>query len=350
VGSHHLGRLAALLLAVYSIGEPFVPRVARAQTTVTPQTRETLNRVAADLFSGAPHPAEAIQQLKAVLAADPNVAEAHMLLGIAYRAQGSPEMMGEAVAELRQAIALQPALMMARLTLARVYLDMSRTSRARDELESALEDVPGHPQLLSLLGEAERQLANPKRSVELNRQALQAEPSFAQARYYLGLALMDLRQYKDAIRELQLVVKSGANAAEAHFGLGAAYLAAGLLNEAIAALREAARLDPSRPETHLHLARAYRLKGQFDAAAAQLTRAADSAKGGLSVLYRDVETELYMEEGLVRVELGQLEAAARSFEKVLAADAGHAAAKQALTEVRRRLRDQTRRNAPGGRR
>ena len=84
--------------------------------------------------------------------------------------------MGEAVAELRQALALNPELTQARLILARVYLDLARASRARDELQVALEKVPNDRQLLTLLAEAERQLGNPKRTVELTRQVLAIDP------------------------------------------------------------------------------------------------------------------------------------------------------------------------------
>ena len=312
---------------------------ARAQAAPDRAIQEKLTRVGADLFSATPHPADAIEQLKAILAADPGVAEAHMLLGIAYRAQGSPDFMGEAVAELRQALALNPSLLLARLTLARVYLDMARAPRAREELEVALQQKPGHPQLLALLGETERQLRNPRRSVELNRQALQADATFVQARYYLGLALLDLRQHAEAVREMELVVQSGANAAEAHLGLGTAYLDAGRTNDAISALREAARLDPSRPQTHIQLSRAYRSKGLLNDAVKELKLATPSGPAGVNALYHGLESDFYIEEGLVRMQQGQLEAAAQSFQRVLAADSSHEAARRHLADVRKRLRE-----------
>jgi tetratricopeptide (TPR) repeat protein len=326
----------------------FEANAAACQTAAAQgSVQERLNLIGADLYSSAPHPEEAIQELKAILAAAPGIAEGHMLLGIAYRAKGSPELMGEAVAELRQAVALNPSLVLARLTLARVYLDMARASRAREELEVALGQVPGHPQLLSLLGEAERHLGNPGRSVELNRQALQADATFVQARYYLGLALLDLRQHAEAIREMQQVVQSGANAAEAYLGLGTAYLEAGRANDALTALREAARLDPSRPETHIRLSRAYRSNGRLADAAKALELARPSAAAGMHALYHGVDADFHMEEGLVRMQQGRLEAAAESFEEVLAADAGHAQAKRQLAEVRRRLQERARKKKPG---
>jgi cytochrome c-type biogenesis protein CcmH/NrfG len=320
---------------------------AAGQTASAPAIHEALNRVAADLFSATPHPAEAIRQLKAILAADPKLAAGHMFLGIAYRAQGSPELMGEAVAELRQALALNPSLALARMTLAHVYLDLARADRAREELSIALEQTPGHPQILAMSGEAERQLGNPRRSVELTRQALQVDATFVQARYYLALALLDLQQHAEAIREMELVVQSGANPAEAYLGLGSAYLGAGRVDDALAALNEAARLDPARPETHIKLSRAYRAKGLLARAVKELQLATPTATAGLSALYQNIESDLYMEEGLVRIQQGRLEAAAESFQKVLDSDSTHEPARRQLAEIRKRLQERAQKK-PGG--
>jgi tetratricopeptide (TPR) repeat protein len=342
VRARQLRRFGAFVLASAVCA---VPSAAAVRVSQPPSIHDRLSRVAADLFSPAPHTAEAIRELKEILAAEPGLAEGHMLLGIAYRAQGSPELLGEAVAELRQAIALRPSLLLARLALSRVYLDMARPARAREELQVALEQVPGHPQVMSLLGEAERRLGNPQRSVDLNRQALQADATVVQARYYLGLALMDLREHDEAIREMQLVVKSGANAAEANLGLGTAYLEAGRVNEALATLREAARLDPSRPETHIQLSRVYRSKGLLTEAAREVKLAKPSGAAGVNALYHNLEADLYMEEGLVRMEQGRLEEAAESFKRVLDADSSHEQARRRLAEVRRRLQDKARKKS-----
>jgi tetratricopeptide (TPR) repeat protein len=322
--------------------------VAAGQTVPAPAIQEKVNRISADLFSATPHPAEAIRQLKAVLATDPGLAEAHMFLGIAYRAQGSPDLIGEAVAELRQALALNPTLALARMTLAHVYLDLARADRAREELAVALEQNPGHPQILAMSGEAERQLGNPRRSVELNRQALQIEGTFVQARYYLALALLDLQQHAESIREMELVVKSGANPAEALLGLGTAYLGAGRVDNALAALNEAARIDPARPETHIKLSRAYRAKGLLARSVQELQLARPTGPAGLSALYQNVELDLNMEEGLVRMQQGRLEAAAESFRKVLDTDSTHEPAKEQLAAIQKRLQERARQKKAGG--
>jgi tetratricopeptide (TPR) repeat protein len=327
-------RLSALSLLLVSSWLS-VATAANAQNATPPAIRERIDRVGADLFSTAPHAAEAIAELKSILAAEPGSAEAHMLLGLAYRIQGNTELLGEAVAELRQALALNPELNLARLSLARLYLDMARPARARDELTVALERTPGQPQLLAMLGEAERLLGNPKRSIELNQEVLAAQPEFVQARYYLGLALLESGDHAAAIKELQQVVQSGANPAEANLGLGTAYLAAGRTADAIAALRESVRLDPSKPDAHIRLAHAYRARGQLAEAAKELEAAAPSPES-IAGLYTDVQTDYHLEEGLIRLAQGRLDAAAAAFEQVLALDANNAAAKAKLAEVNKR--------------
>ena len=309
------------------------PQAGLAQAPAS--SRERINRVGTDLFSQTPHPVEAIAELKSILATEPTLAEAHMLLGLAYRMQGRADLLGEAVAELRQALAINPDIGLARLSLARIYLDMARPARARDELTTALERAPGQPQLLTLLGEAERQLGNTARAIEVTRQALAADPSAAQARYYLGLALMDSGDHAAAIKEMQQVVQSGANPAEANLGLGTAYLAANQPAEAISAFRESVRLDPSRAETHVWLARAYRVNGRLAEAAKELSVAAPSPES-LASLYTNVQVEYHLEEGLIRMAQGRLDAASAAFEKVLALDAGNGPAREKLAEVNKR--------------
>ena len=84
-----------------------------------------------------------------------------MLLGIAYRTVGSPEMIGEAKAELVQAVAIDGANLPARYFLASSISSWDGRPRRKEELEAALAQAPGRPQFLALLGEAERQSEEP---------------------------------------------------------------------------------------------------------------------------------------------------------------------------------------------
>lgn len=318
------------------------------QAATPPATvHERIERVRAELYSRTDRLAENVTELKQILALDPRSADAHMLLGIAYSTWGSKELKGEAIAEFRQALDLNPRLVQVRFFLAHLYLGLGRADRAREELEAGLAQTPGNPEFLALLGEAHRQLKNPQRAVEIARQALQADPSFAPARYYLGLALLDAGQRAEAIKELEQVVKARAAGPDAYLALGSAYVEAGRGAEAIETLTQGLRIDASRPELHIALARAYRVSGRLDKADAQLllgkpNRA--SLSDSSDYPYQQVELDFHLERGMVKAQRGQLAAAAEAFKKVLELEPKHEAATRELAEVNRRLRAKK----PGG--
>jgi tetratricopeptide (TPR) repeat protein len=303
--------------------------------------QERIERVRADLYSRTDRLDENVKELKQILALEPRSADAHMLLGIAYSTWGSKELKGEAIGEFRQALDLNPRLVQIRFFLAHLYLGLGRAVRAREELEAGLAQSPGNPEFLALLGEAERQLKNPRRAVDITRQALKADPSFAPARYYLGLALLDAGERDEAIKELEHVVRARATGADAYLALGSAYIDAGRAAEAIETLNQGLRIEPARPELHIALARGYRSHGLLDKADAQLllgTPKRASLADSSDYPYQQVELDFHLERGRVKAQRGQLAAAAAAFKKVLDLEPNHEAATRELAEVNRRLR------------
>src|SRR5205809_8019536 len=71
----------------------------------------------------------AVRECKVALGLDPQSAAAHMLLGQTYLAQRSVTKMGEAKAELQEALALDPHLLWARFYLAKAYIDLGKYDR-----------------------------------------------------------------------------------------------------------------------------------------------------------------------------------------------------------------------------
>jgi tetratricopeptide (TPR) repeat protein len=328
--------IGLLMAAVVACVGPATGRLAASQADAAKASiREKLNRIGAEVFSRPDRTNESIRELKEILALDPNLAEAHLLLGIAYRTVGTPELMGEAKAEMVQALALNPGLVPARLYLANIYLDLGRPAKAHEELEAALAQSPGQPQFLALLGETERQLKNPGRAVELTRQALQSDESFAQARYYLALALFDLGRRDEAIQDLESIVRVGPKVVEPYLSLGTAYIEAGRTDAAVQALRQGIQIDPSRRDLHIQLARAYRSKGLLTEARAQLKLATPTGTPGPASTYgqQQVDSDFYLEKGSLELQQGRLEAAAVAFLKVLEMDPDQGPANRQLAEV-----------------
>ena len=184
--------------------------------------------------------------------------------------------------------------------------------------------------------DVERRLGNPKRAKEVLEEALLADAYLTQARYYLALALLDLKQPDEAIAHLDLVVKSGEKRADVYLSLGTAHLDSGRVDKGLGVLIEATHLDPARRDVRIQLARAYRLQGLLDDAESQLALGVPPAVSSAASPFlqqRDLEFNLYLEQGLLRLEQGRLDPARDAFRKVLEMDPDHGPANRHLATV-----------------
>jgi tetratricopeptide (TPR) repeat protein len=277
---------------------------------------------------------EALKELGGAVALDPRSGAAHQLLGQAQLTQGTYEAIGEAKSEFVQALALNPDLIWARFYLARIYLDLGNAERAKEELELGLHTRPNVPHLLSLLGEANRQLGNPTLSAEQNKRALEADPSFFVAHYYLGLAYLDLRKEEEGIRELETAAKSDAPIPDIYLSLGSIYVQKGDLDGAIELFKKAVAAAPSRPEGHLRLGQAYRLKKMTALALQELALAfPDGARVLNTAYYQTLQADTFFEQGLIYQEMGEESRAIEAYSKVLDLDPARGNVHRQLAEV-----------------
>ena len=261
---------------------------------------------------------QAISQFKKAVAVDPQSAEAHMLLGYAYRVQGRYHLLGEAKAELRQALALDPTLIWARFYLAKIYVDFERLQDANTQLDTIVQSNPDIPQVLALLGEVNRQLGDPDLSIEQNRRALELSPTLTTAHYYLGLAYLDLKREEEALGALNSAASSEGANADVYMALGSVYLEQKTLDKAIQAFKKAVEVDPLRPEGHLKLAKAYRLKGWLDRALAELQLTLPEAKSvPHSPYFQKVRSEIFFESGLTHEQTNNISRAIEAYLKAL---------------------------------
>ena len=277
---------------------------------------------------------EAIKELKAALTFDPKSAAAHLMLGYVYRLLGSYRMIGEAKGEFRQALSIDPGNTSARFHLARVYLDLGRARKAKETLEERLKTTENTPELLSLLGEANRQLGDPRVSIRQNESAAMMDPDLAQAHYYLGLAHLDRGETEEALSRLDRAISlKGANS-DMVLKAGSVYLQEGDLPKATALLRKAVEVSPAVPEGRLELARALRLTGQPDSALAELDLALSHAGGfSASRKYLEFESEVYLEKGRALDAKNSPKDAIRSYLRVLEIDSDHREAHHRLARL-----------------
>jgi len=241
---------------------------------------------------------QAIRECKAVLAANPRSAPAHMLLGLAYRAQGS-DMIGMAKAELHEALDLDPDLLWARFYLARFYLDQGLSEKAQEELERGLKQSPGAPPFLSLLGEVRRELGDPGASLELNRKALEADANtMTPVHYFLALAYLDLKQEPAAMAEFEKAIHSPDVTPEMYNALASLYIKKQRFAEAEDLCRRAIALDRSQPDAYLNLARIYNAQHASDKALEAVRAALPEGKPvPASGYYQTLQADLAVERG-----------------------------------------------------
>ena len=269
-----------------------------AQTPGADQQGAQLGAAAEHLQQGKAE--QTIRECKGVLATDPRSAPAHMLLGLAYLAKGSTDMIADAKAELQQALDLDPELLWARFYLARLYFDQGLSEKAQEQLERGLKQSPGLPHFLSLLGEVRRRLGDPGASLELNRKALDvAEDTMTPAHYFLALAYLDLKQEQGAMAEFEKAIHSPYVTPEMYNALASLYIKKQQFAEAEDFCRKAIALDRSRPDAYLNLARIYNAQHASDKALEALRAALPEGKEfPASEYYQELQADLAVERGV----------------------------------------------------
>jgi tetratricopeptide (TPR) repeat protein len=130
---------------------------------------------------------EAITEFKKAIKINPNYADAHNYLGLAYSKKG---MLDKAISEYKKAIKIKPDYALAHLNLGVVYDNKGMVDEAISEYKIA---------------------------ISIN-------PDFAFAPYALGLAFGKKDMIDEKISEYKKAIKINPNDALAHFNLGATYV------------------------------------------------------------------------------------------------------------------------------
>ncbi len=277
---------------------------------------------------------QAVRECKSVLAADPRSASAHMLLGMAYIAEKSTAMIGDAKAELQQAIDLDPELVWARFYLARLYLDQGLNEKAQEQLELGLKQSPGLPTLLSLLGEVRRKLGDPAASLDLNHKALAADPTMVPAHYFLALAYVDLKQDPAAIDEFEKVIHTPYATPEMLNSLAAVYIRKQRFAEAEDLCRKSIAMDSSQPAAYLNIARVYNGQHASDKALAALSAALPEGKEfPASEYYQGLQADIAVERAVAYKEKKMYTQAIDQYTRALDFDPSRAVIHRRLAEL-----------------
>jgi tetratricopeptide (TPR) repeat protein len=198
---------------------------------------------------------------RATLARNPTSWFAHNNLGTLLAS--TPGREAEAIAQLSEAVRIEPSLATSHYNLASVLArDRGRSGEAIAQFEEALRIMPdygdAHSNLGILLARTPGRLND---AIAHYEEALRVEPGSAPTHNNLANALARIPGRMDeAIVQYGLAVKIDPRFAVAHGNLGLALLVVpGRLGEAVGHLEEAVRLEPDHAEAHFNLGNALRL-------------------------------------------------------------------------------------------
>ena len=264
---------------------------------------------------------EAIAQFKDAIALDPGLAVAHNDLGLAYGSQGQ---LAQATTELAAAVQLDPTYSRAQNNLGVVLGQQGHLNEALMHFREAVRLDPEYAQAHNNLGQmlaAQGQIDDAVREYTL---AADFDPSYAEP--LLNLARLRERQgrFDEAEDSYRKAIERQPDAVGPHVELAQVLARTDHLNEAISQFERAATLKPDDPIIRNNFGILLAQAGRLDAAAEQFERAIQVAPG---------RADTHNNLGIVLARQGQLAAAAAEFKRALVIDPSYTEAQRNLERI-----------------
>ena len=198
-------------------------------------------------------------------------ADATQLLqrGIAAAGRGAGD---DAIACLRQAVALQPDLAAAQANLGLLLVALRRHAEAEPHLQVAVTLMPPDAALRNALGVAQEALQRFGEAEITYRTALEADPGMAEAHANLGNCLRRLGRLYEAEAHFVRAIELKPEYAVAHFNLGILFQDREEFDRAVAEYRQALACRPDFIEALNNLGSCLRTQGYVDEARAVFER------------------------------------------------------------------------------
>jgi tetratricopeptide (TPR) repeat protein len=204
--------------------------------------------------------ADAALFLRQAIAANPDLAAAHLHLGLVLQAQGQT---AAALDSFRRAAEFMPAHPDAFLTLGNALAAQHEFQWAADCFSRAIQLRPENPQAYYNLGNALNGLGQTTQAIAAFSKAITLYPDFPQAHNNLGNALLSLGQADAAIAAYRRAIECNPHCVDALNNLGNALVGVGSGELAIPILQDAIAQQPGIPEIHNNLGNALRDQGKF---------------------------------------------------------------------------------------
>jgi tetratricopeptide (TPR) repeat protein len=235
---------------------------------------------------------EAGRMYQAILARNPNHADALHLLGVVAHQLGQQQPATELIG---RAIALRPDVAAYHANLGEVWRALGQADRAVASCRTALRLQPNYPEAANNLGLALLALGDTEAAIDQFRAAIQLRPDFAMAHNNLGNTLRGQGNVETAVAEFREAVRCDPCLAEARSNLGQLLCERNDFKEALVHCSEAVRLRPNFPEALSNLGNVLRELGRLDEAKVRYAEAL-RLNPGIGMIYNNMAQAL-QEEG-----------------------------------------------------
>lgn len=267
------------------------------------------------------NPQQALAYGQAVLAAQPDSTQGHLIIGMAHLGM---EQNAQAERSLARAVAVDPGNMIARRMLAQTRLGMQSPEGALEALGPITEDSLDSG-IANLAGIASVRAGDPVAAIEIFRRQLERDPADDEARSMLAVSLMAAGRVEEALAELKRVSATDAAVRQqADLIEIAAHLQGRALDEAREASARVAAAHPGDAALRANLGGLFLSGNHMDEASAWLEE---------SLALDPDNAAARFNAGRIAAAMGQLDRAREQFEAIVAADPGNGAAVVALAQV-----------------
>lgn len=193
----------------------------------------------------------------------PDAAQYFFDLGLSLKALGRGS---EAVSVFRQGLRLQPDAPEAHNNLGCTYLDLGQPTAAVPCFTEALRIWPAYPEALNNLGNAYRQLHCPDDAIGAYLKAIEVRPRYAPAINNLGLVLADKGELQQAIDCFRQAVELRPDYSDAYHNLGLTLKRCGDYAGALQSYQMALKVEPGSAVAHNSLGVLLQARGRVEEA------------------------------------------------------------------------------------
>jgi len=202
----------------------------------------------------------ATNTLEEVIRLDPNIVDAHVMLGNLFTRRNLHQ---QAVAAYRKAIELNPDYDLAKINLAIAYKEWERYKEASSILEEVVSRQPRNSRANFHLGDVYRRQGMYDKAMKYYKQGIEYDPNSATLNAELGLCYYYQGLQSEAEENLQQALERNPNIYTAHFTLALIYEKKGDFDSAIEEYKKEIENNPEGFKAYFNLGRIYGKRGDF---------------------------------------------------------------------------------------